>query len=85
MNNNKINTIEVEYNYLLNAYGTCMSVSNVMNELKCGKDRGYELFKQKSFPSFELEGRKLIETRKFVEWLDTLPKCIGGYKLSMAS
>ena len=47
-----------------------MTVQELMNYFHCGKNKAYELIKQKNFPSIQWGGRYYILKAKFVEWLD---------------
>ena len=59
-----------------------MSVADVQRELQIGKNKAYLLFKQKSFPSFRLDGKYLVSTKDFELWLDRVKKIPGKtYKL----
>lgn len=46
-----------------------MSVKELQNYLGIGKDKAYELVKNKSFPSIKIGGRYYITKPNFVEWL----------------
>lgn len=59
-----------------------MSVADVQRELQIGKNKAYSLFKQKSFPSFQLDGKYLVSTKDFELWLDRVKK-IPGKKYMM--
>ena len=49
-----------------------MTVADVQRELKIGKNKTYLLFKQRSFPSFRLDGTWLVTRKDFLAWLDRL-------------
>lgn len=51
-----------------------MTVADVQKELHIGKDKAYRLFKEKSFPSFQFDGRYLITRKEFERWLDSIQK-----------
>lgn len=54
-----------------------MTVADVQRELHIGKNKAYQLFKQRSFPSFMLDGKYLISTKDFELWLDRIKKIPG--------
>lgn len=54
--------------------GTVMTVADVQKELRIGKDKAYSLFKMKSFPSFRFDGRYLVMSQDFAEWLGKIKK-----------
>ena len=54
--------------------GTVMTVADVQKELHIGKDKAYSLFKMKSFPSFRFDGRYLVTSQDFAEWLSKIKK-----------
>lgn len=54
--------------------GTVMTVADVQKELRIGKDKAYSLFKMKSFPSFRFDGRYLVTSEDFAEWLSKIKK-----------
>lgn len=54
-----------------------MTVADVQRELHIGKDKAYRLFKQKSFPSFQFDGRYLIATKDFEAWMERIKKLPG--------
>lgn len=54
--------------------GTVMTVADVQKELRIGKDKAYSLFKMKSFPSFRFDGRYLVTSEDFAEWLRRIQK-----------
>lgn len=54
--------------------GTVMTVADVQKELHIGKDKAYLLFKKKSFPSFRFDGRYLVTSEDFAEWLSKIKK-----------
>ena len=51
-----------------------MTVEDVQKALYIGKDKAYRLFKQKSFPSFQIEGRYYVTVEDFGIWLGKLKK-----------
>lgn len=51
-----------------------MTVADVQKELHIGKDKAYRLFKEKSFPSFQFDGRYLITRKEFERWVDNIQK-----------
>ena len=70
---------KIQYEKLFDKYGSCMTPKNLKAELGCGKDKVYRLFEMKSFPSFKLDGRYMITTANYVDWLNDLPNGIGGF------
>ena len=54
-----------------------MTVREVQEELHIGRNKAYRLFKQPSFPSFQLEGTYLVSRKDFETWLDRLKKLPG--------
>ena len=54
-----------------------MTVREVQEELHIGRNKAYRLFKQKSFPSFQLDGTYLVARKDFEVWLDRLKKLPG--------
>lgn len=78
-NNNNTEIMKIEYIKLFERYGSCLDAKNLMQELHCGKDKIYRLFELSSFPSFKLDGRYMITTANYVDWLNTLPNYIGGF------
>lgn len=54
-----------------------MTVREVQEELHIGRNKAYLLFKQPSFPSFQLEGTYLVSRKDFETWLDRLKKLPG--------
>ncbi len=79
MKKNNSEIMKIEYNKLFERYGSCLDAKNLMAELRCGKDKVYRLFEQKSFPSFKLDGRYMITTANYVDWINKLPNYVGGY------
>ncbi len=51
-----------------------LTVSDVQKILHIGKDKAYRLFKQKSFPSFQFDGRYLVRAKDFDAWLGKIQK-----------
>ena len=51
-----------------------MTINDVKKELHIGNDKAYRLFKTKSFPSFRLDGKYLIERENFHKWLADIQK-----------
>lgn len=63
-----------------------MTVADVQKVLHIGKDKAYRLFKQKSFPSFRLDGRYLVTEKDFERWMERIHKLPDkNYKLSLSS
>lgn len=61
-----------------------MTVADVQKALHIGKDKAYRLFKQKSFPSFQFDGRYLVTAQDFELWLGKLKKLPDkNYKLGL--
>ncbi len=54
-----------------------MSVADVQHQLGIGKNTAYRLFKEKSFHSFEIQGRFYITTEDFAKWLTYVKKLPG--------
>ena len=50
------------------------TVAEVQKILHIGKDKAYRLFKQKSFPSFQFDGRDLVRVKDFDTWLGKIQK-----------
>lgn len=50
------------------------TVAEVQKILHIGKDKAYRLFKQKSFPSFQFDGRYLVRVSDFDNWLGKIQK-----------
>lgn len=46
-----------------------MTVKELQNYLHIGKDKAYELVKDKSFPSLRIGGRYYVLKSEFAEWL----------------
>ncbi len=51
-----------------------MTVADVQKALGLGRDKTYSLFRQKSFPSVQIDGRYFITKKAFENWLDRLQK-----------
>ena len=51
-----------------------MSVADVQKALHIGKDKAYRLFKQKSFPSFQFDGKYMVTVKDFELWLAKIQK-----------
>ena len=47
-----------------------MDVQQLMDYFHCGKNKAYELIKQKNFPSIRWGGRYFILKDEFKHWLD---------------
>lgn len=54
-----------------------MTAKDVKEYLHLGNGKTYELFRQKSFPSFQLDGKYLVERAKFEKWLANIQKLPG--------
>ena len=54
-----------------------MSVADVQKAMHIGKDKAYRLFKQKSFPSFQFDGKYMIVQEDFEKWLRYIQKIPG--------
>lgn len=50
------------------------TVADIQKILHIGKDKAYRLFKQKSFPSFQFDGRYLVTRKDFELWLEKIQK-----------
>ena len=50
------------------------TVAEVQKILHIGNDKAYRLFKQKSFPSFQFDGRYLVRGKDFDAWLGKIQK-----------
>ena len=51
-----------------------LTVADVKQHLHIGNKKAYALFKQKSFPSFKLDGRHLVRRDEFEKWLNNIQK-----------
>ena len=63
-----------------------MTVADVQKALHIGKDKAYRLFKQKSFPSFQLDGKYMVRVSDFEVWLGKIQKLPDkNYRLGLMS
>lgn len=63
-----------------------MSVAAVQKALHIGKDKAYRLFKQKSFPSFQFDGKYMVRVSDFELWLGKIQKLPDkNYRLGLMS
>jgi hypothetical protein len=63
-----------------------LTVADIQKELHIGKDKAYRLFKQKSFPSFQFDGRYLVTRKDFEHWLEKIKKLPDkNYRLSLTT
>ena len=63
-----------------------MSVADVQKALHIGKDKAYRLFKQKSFPSFQFDGKYMVRVTDFEAWLGKIQKLPDrNYRLGLMS
>ena len=51
-----------------------LTVEDVKRHLHIGNDKVYTLFRQKSFPSFKVDGKYLVRRDEFEKWLDNIQK-----------
>jgi len=59
-----------------------LTVADVKKLLHIGNDKAYALFKQKSFPSFQFDGKYLVLKTDFEKWLENIKKLPDkNYKL----
>ena len=59
-----------------------LTVADVKKHLHIGNDKAYALFKQKSFPSFQFDGKYLVKRDDFEKWLSNIQKLPDkNYKL----
>ncbi len=63
-----------------------MTVADVQKALHIGKDKAYRLFKQKSFPSFQFDGKYMVRVADFEAWLGKIQKLPDkNYRLGLMS
>jgi hypothetical protein len=59
-----------------------LSVADVQHALGIGKNKAYLLFKQPSFPSFQIAGKYMVSVKDFEIWMERIKKLPGkNYKL----
>lgn len=59
-----------------------LNVADVQNILGISKNKAYRLFKMKSFPSIQFDGKYMITSKEFERWLERIQKLPGkNYKL----
>ena len=51
-----------------------LTVADVQQALGLGRDKTYRLFRQKNFPSIQIDGRFFITKKEFEHWLDRIQK-----------
>lgn len=62
----------------MNNNSLVLTVKDIMEILKIGKDKAYALMRSESFPSFRLGGRFFITKPNFDKWLeDATGRCIA--------
>ncbi len=54
-----------------------LTVADVQKVLGLGRDKTYRLFRQKNFPSIQIDGRLFVSQKKLEEWLDKIQKLPG--------
>ena len=63
-----------------------MSVADVQKSLHIGKDKAYRLFNQKSFTSFQFDGKYMVRVSDFELWLGKIQKLPDkNYRLGLMS
>ncbi len=54
-----------------------LTVADVQKALGLGRDKTYRLFRQKNFPSIQIDGRLFVSQKSLEEWLDKIQKLPG--------